>query len=264
MSRRLGCSLNVSYYFGAAPLVEALDGAVAAGFRTIELLDPFRHDPGALEAALEERRLHVDLFNLPMGDFEAGERGFAADPGRREEFRAGVERAVEMAERLRPSKVNALAGNRSADETESAQLDCLVEQLAWAADRLGAVDVRVNTELLNPIETPSFLLTSMDVVRHVLDQLDGRVGFQLDVYHLARSGYDPVAVIEESADVTGHVQIADAPERTEPGSGEVDFASVVTAVTASGYDGLIGCEYRPRRGGRPGFAWMEPLGLARA
>ena len=262
--REMRCSLNVTFHYWGRPLEEALDGAVAAGFRTIELLDPYALELDELERALARRGLGVDVFNLPMGDFYAGERGFAGDPRRRTEFRDGVERAVRLADRLGVRKVNALSGTAVEGQLEATQLDCLIDQLGWAASRLAQSGVRVSTELLNPIETPGFLLSSLDRVTATLAQLDGRVGFQMDVYHLRRAGYELVPSIEALASRTIHYQLADAPLRTEPGSGDIDFPSVLEAITATGYDGLVGCEYRPSQPDLDAFAWMERWGVAKA
>jgi len=258
------CSLNVTFHFWEQPLEQALDGAVAAGFRTIELLDPYSLGIDELEGQLHRRGLSVDVINLPMGDFYAGDRGYAGDPRRRTEFRAGVVRAAEVAERLAVRKVNALTGTRVSGEQEAAQRRCLVDQLGWAAERLGQHGVRVTMELLNSIDTPGYLLDSLDHVEAALADLDGRVGFQLDLYHLRRAGYELLPTIESMAPVTWHYQIADAPDRTEPGSGEIDFEAVLGAIDATGYDGLVGCEFRPSRPDVDAFAWMDALGAEKA
>jgi hydroxypyruvate isomerase len=132
MSRALRCSLNITFHFWGQPILQAMDGAVAAGFSAIELLDPYAIDLDDLEEALNQRGLSVDVINLPMGDFYAGERGFAGDPRRREEFRIGVEQAARVADRLGVAKVNALTGTRLPDESEATQRACLADQLGWA------------------------------------------------------------------------------------------------------------------------------------
>lgn len=264
MAEPLRCSLNISFHFPGAPLLEALDGAAAAGFHTIELLDPFSTDLDDLERELERRGLRLDLFNLPMGDFAAGDRGIAADPERREEFRRGVEQAVALAERLGPTKANGLPGRRIAAIPESAQLALAVEQLGWAADRLADVGVRVNTELLNPVDGPGMLLRDLAMTEQLVDALDGRVGLLLDIYHLQRTHGELLPTIERTAGITGHIQIADAPGRTEPGSGEINYGNVLAAVAATGYAGLIGCEYRPSGPDIDPFAWMAEVDAVKA
>lgn len=258
------CSLNVSFHFPGTPLEASLDGALAAGFHTVELLDPYAVELDDLERAVRGRGMRVDLFNLPMGDFAAGERGIAGDPDRREEFRRGVDQAISIAERVGATKVNGLAGRRLGDHSEATQMACCIEQLGWAADRLASAGVAVNTELLNPVESPGLLLPDLDRVRGVIAALDGRVGLQLDVYHLQRTQGELLPTIRACADITGHIQIADAPDRTEPGSGEINFVTVLAAIAATGYHGLVACEYRPSRPGVDAFEWMDRLGVAKA
>lgn len=256
----LSCSLNVTFHYWGRPLMESLDRAAAAGFRTIELLDPFAVDLDDLARALDRRGLSVDVFNLPMGDFYAGERGFAGDPGRRTEFVAGVEHAARIAERLGTRKINAHSGCRVEGESRSTQMACLVERLAWAAEHLDGGGVRVNTELLNPLETPGYLLSSLEAVCSTIAALEGRVGLQLDIYHLQRTHGDLIGTIRTTAGITGHYQVADTPHRTEPGSGEIDFAGVLDEIAATGYRGFVGCEYQPSSPTVDAFAWMADLG----
>ena len=213
------CSANVHFLFGGRPLADQLRAAAEAGFHTVELADPYQLPLDDLADLLTELELQVDLFNLPFGNMAAGDRGYAGDPSRRERFRSDVEGSLALAERLGARKVNALAGVLVARETEAAQLDCLRENLGWAAERFAATGTRVIKELLNPVETPGFLLSSLDVVRGVLDPLAGAAGFQLDVYHLQRTRGEVIPAIRAMADLTAHVQIADAPWRTEPGTG---------------------------------------------
>lgn len=257
------CSANVHFLFGGRPLPDQLRAAADAGFHTVELADPYQLPLDDLAALLGDLGLQVDLFNLPFGNMAAGDRGYAGDPARQERFQQDVERSLGLAERLGARKVNALAGVRMAGETETAQLDCLRENLLYAAERFAATGTRVITELLNPVETPGFLLSSLDVVRGVLDPLAGAAGFQLDVYHLQRTRGELIPAIRSMADLTGHVQIADAPWRTEPGTGELNIPNLLAEIVAAGYDGPIGLEYRPSGRGDP-FAWMSAAGAVRS
>ncbi|MFN8621296.1 MAG: TIM barrel protein [Chloroflexota bacterium] len=257
------CTANVQFLFPGRPLAESIAAAVDAGFRTIEITDPFSMDEDELVGLIERHGLTVDLFNLPFGVLAAGDRGWAGMPSRSADFRAGVERSIRFAERLRVPKVNALTGRREAGETEEAQLDCLRENLAWAADRLAGAGTRVCTELLNPVETPGYLLSSLAVVRSVLEPLGGRVAFQFDVYHLQRTRGELIPAAAEMADLTGHVQVADAPGRNEPGTGEINVPNVLAALAANGYDGPVGLEYRPSGRTPDPFAWVEAAGYAR-
>lgn len=253
------CSANVHFLFGGRPLGDQLRAAAEAGFRTVELTDPYQLPLAELGGLVDELGLEVDLFNLPFGDMAAGDRGYAGDPARQARFRSDVERSIELAGRLRARKVNALAGVRVAGSSEADQLACLRDNLAFAAERFAATGTRVVTELLNPVETPGFLLASLAHVREVLEPLGGAAGFQLDVYHLQRTRGEVILAIRAMAGLTWHVQIADAPWRTEPGTGELNIPNLLAEVVAAGYTGPIGLEYRPSGRGDP-FAWMPAAG----
>jgi len=264
MAEPLRCSLNVTFHFPGVPLLDALDGAARAGFHTIELLDPYSPELDDLERELKRRGLRLDLFNLPMGDFAAGDRGIAADPERRDEFRRGTERAVVIAARLGATKVNGLVGRRIDTIPESSQLALAAEQLGWAAERLESLGVSVVTEMLNPVESPGLLLRDLATTRWLVEQLEGRVGLLLDLYHLQRTHGELIRTIEATSAITRHVQIADAPGRSEPGSGEIAYGNVLAALAGSGYAGIIGCEYRPSGPDVDPFAWMDQMGAVKA
>ena len=257
------CSANVHFLFGGRPLADQLRAAAEAGFRPVELTDPYQLPLAELAGLVAGLGLSVDLFNLPFGDMAAGDRGYAGDPARRDRFRADVERSVELAGRLGARKVNALAGVRVPGASEADQLACLGDNLAFAAERFAAAGTRVVTELLNPVETPGFLLSSIAHARDVLEPLAGAAGFQLDVYHLQRTRDELIPAIRAMADLTGHVQIADAPWRTEPGTGELNIPNLLAEIVAAGYDGPFGLEYKPSGRGDP-FAWMAAAGAVKA
>ena len=179
-------------------------------------------------------------------------------------FLGDLDQAVRVIELIGARKVNALAGRRRPGMDEATQLDCLVDNLARAADRFQPLGVQVVTEMLNPRDVPGFLIASVDIARHVLSRLEGRVLLQLDVYHLQRAQGELLRTIAELAPSTGHIQIADAPDRTEPGTGEINFRNVLAGIAATGYAGFIGLEYRPTPGCVDAFAWVEEYGLVRA
>lgn len=260
---QIRCSANVAFLFPDRPLAGALEAAAEAGFHTVELLDPFGTSPRDLASSLERAGLKVDLMNLPMGDFAAGERGFAGDPRRRAEFREAVRQAESVAERVAPAKVNVLAGRAVPGISRMEQLACLRESLDYVESRFRPGGIQVVTEMLNPVESPGFLLSDIDTVARLLDALGGRVGFQLDVYHLQRAGGELIPTIQSLARHTRHVQIADAPGRSEPGTGEINIPNVLRAIHDAGYQGLVGLEYRPTGTTDP-FAWMAAAGCVRA
>lgn len=256
----LECSANLGFLFGEVPFMERFARAAEAGFHAVEYMFPYDYEPGALRAELARHGLAQDLFNLPAGDFGAGERGLAVSSERREEFRRGVETALAYAAALGCEKLNCLVGLRSDATPFESQYACLVDNLAWATGRIGGEGASLLVELLNPRETPNYFLDRTSLVRRLLDDIsDPAFKFQLDVYHLQRTEGDLIATIRTLGSEIGHVQIADAPDRHEPGTGEINYANVLAALRETGYTGRIGLEYRPTGRTEDSFAWIGEL-----
>ena len=260
-------SANLSFLFGErATIVERIDAAAACGFAGVEYMFPYVEDVGALRAALRANRLEQVLFNLPAGDFAAGERGIAVDPSRRAEFARGVGDAVRIAGDLRCRRINCLVGKRLADVDEATQRATLVANLRHAAAALDAAGVRLVIEPLNRLETPGFFIGTTAEALALIDEVaHPNLALQYDCYHAQRVEGNLIATIRAHAATRfGHVQIADSPDRREPGTGEIAYERVLAALDASGYDGWVGLEYKPLAGTEDGLAWIERLGFARA
>jgi hydroxypyruvate isomerase len=260
IAHRIPCVANVSFLFPRLNLLESLEAAAAHGFHRVELLDPFALAAPELERNLDRLGLRVELMNLPFGDFATGERGIAGNPNRQAEFLDGLAATAELAERIRPTKVNVLAGVALEGTSRIRQMDVLRANLGRTVDRLEPLGVMVVTELLNERDTPGFLLGDLERIREILDRLEGRVRFQLDVYHLDRAGEAVISSIQVMARAIGHVQIADSPGRTEPGSGKLDMPKILDAISVAEYPGPIGLEYGPSRPDADLFGWMAEMG----
>ena len=254
-------SANLGFLFADAPFLDRFGRASRAGFEVVEYMFPYDYAAAEVARELERHGLRQDLFNLPAGDFAAGERGVAVDPRRRAEFREGVERALEYAARLDCQKLNCLVGRSIDDIAWDDQYACLVENLAWACERLESTGIVLHVELLNSVETPGFFLDSLSAVRRLLGDVPA-LRFQADVYHLQRTGGAIGPVLRQFADRIGHVQIADAPGRHEPGTGEIDFPLVFSVLDQISYGGYVGLEYEPSTPSTEGsLGWAAGYGL---
>lgn len=257
-------SANLGFLWSELSFPDRFAAAAAAGFDAVEYMFPYALDPDELAGQLRRHGLRQDLFNLPAGDFDAGERGIANDPSRRGEFAEGVERALRYAEALDCRKLNCLVGVRLPAVPWQEQLECVSENLAHAVERLGTEGRTLHVELLNPTETPGFFIDSIAVLTQILDAVEPpSLRFQCDLYHLQRTSGDLVETIAAFADRTGHYQIADAPGRHEPGTGEIAYPFVLDAIDRSGYEGFVGLEYRPSGATDDSFGWIERYGYTR-
>jgi len=249
---------NLSMLFTEYPFGERFDRAAAAGFRAVEFLFPYDEDVPAIAAALKRNGLEQILFNLPVGDFAAGERGLAADPARVGEFRDGLARALEIAAALDCRRLNCLVGRANPDLPRETQLATAAENLVYAAEEAVAAGVRLLVEPLNPFDAPGFLLpTTFDALALIDRAGHPNLVLQFDVYHCQRAEGNVTHRLREVIDRVGHVQIADSPDRHQPGTGEINFAYVLAALDATDYDGWVSLEYKPLGGTEASLSWMR-------
>jgi hydroxypyruvate isomerase len=248
--------------FTEYPFAERFDRAAAAGFRAVEFLFPYDEDVAAIRQALSRNGLEQVLFNLPAGDFAAGDRGLANDPARVQLFRDGVSRALEIAAPLACTRLNCLAGLRRTDVPVDAQLDTLADNLAYAAEQAAGAGVRQLVEPLNRYDAPGFMLGTTDEVVAMLDRVGHpNLYLQFDVYHCQRVEGNLVETFRRHQPRIGHVQIADSPTRGQPGTGEIHYPFVFRTLDELAYDGWVSLEYRPQGGTESSLSWLRDWGL---
>ena len=237
---------NLSTLFTEVPFLDRFARAKAAGFERVEFQYPYDAPAAEVARAATDAGLGVELFNLPPGDFAAGERGFANDPRRRTEFEAGIDRALDYAAALDVKKLNCPLGFRRDDVPDDEQWATVRANLASAAERLASAGVRLLIEPLNPIDMPGILLSSPSITFDLVAAVGHpNLSVQYDVYHAQRTEGNVSDTICRRVGEIGHIQIADSPGRGEPGTGELNWPYVFEQVDSSGYDGWVGVEYFP-------------------
>lgn len=251
---------NLTLLFNEVPFLERFERAARAGFKGVEYLFPYAWDKRELRARLDRWDLVQVLHNMPPGDWDAGERGIACHPDRVEEFRQGVDLAIDYATALGCRQLNCLAGLRPEGFDEAEIRATLVENLRYAAARLERHGIRLLVEAINSrIDMPGFYLDStakaVDLIREVGSD---NLGYQYDVYHMQIMEGDLGRTLERHLGLIGHVQIADNPGRHEPGTGEINFDFLFRHLDRIGYQGWVSCEYRPRAETEAGLSWLAP------
>ncbi len=251
---------NLTMLFTEHPFLERFAAAADAGFDAVEFLFPYEHSAAEVRGAVRDANLEVVLFNLPAGDWAAGERGLAALPDRVQEFHAGVERALEYAAELECPRLNCLAGLSADGGDPAAQWGTLVENVRHAGERLAAAGRTLVVEPVNDKDVAGFFLpTTTDAIR-LLDEVgDARVRLQFDFYHVQRMEGDVTARLRALLDRIDHVQIADNPGRHQPGTGELNFGFLFAELDRLGYPGLVGLEYVPEPDTLSSLGWRERL-----
>jgi len=248
---------NLSMMFNEVPFPQRFAAAAAAGFKAVEFLFPYDHTPQEVAQWLRESQLENALFNMPPGDWAAGERGIAALPGREDEFRAGVARAIEYAQALGTKRLHMMAGLIPPGADRERHRATYLANLGHAARECGLRGINVLLEPINGRDMPGyFLQTQADA--HALREECGEpnVKVQMDFYHAQIMEGDLATKLKRYFDNVGHVQIASVPARNEPDDGEVNYPYLFRLLDELGYDGWIGCEYRPRGRTEDGLGWL--------
>jgi hydroxypyruvate isomerase len=252
---------NLSMLFTDVPFLDRFELAVRAGFRAVEFLFPYDHEPQEIRARLERHGLQLVLHNLPAGDWAAGERGIACHPARVEEFREGVARAVRYAKALGVRQLNCLCGKAPAGVGGGELRATLVGNLRYAADRLEEQGLRLLVEPINTFDIPGFVVSTTDDALALIDDAGSRnIYLQYDIYHAQRMEGEIANRLARHLPRIAHVQIADNPGRGEPGTGEINYAFLFRHLDRIGYDGWVGCEYKPTTATtEESFLWLAAM-----
>lgn len=255
---------NLTFLWADRPFMARFDAAARAGFGAVEYMFPYAEDIKAIAGELRRLRLRQVLFNLPAGDWAAGDRGLAVDPARRREFRDGVRLAVDVARRLACPRVNCLVGKQLESVPLKEQWTCLVDNVKGAAAACEQVGIVLLVEAVNTFDIPGFFLRTSSEAFQLQDAVRApNLKVQFDVYHAQRMEGNLTHTLTRNIGRIGHVQIADAPDRNQPGTGEINFAYLFRALDRTDYGGEVGLEYKPSAATDESFGWIEAMGYAR-
>jgi hydroxypyruvate isomerase len=249
--------LNISFLLKEVPFLERFERAASLGFGAVEF--PWSGDENLAAIAEQVRAtgVKVVLMNFDAGNMVDGERGFLNDASKKEWIHARVPKAIEFAAQIGCPQLNALVGNVIAGESREAQMDLVRENLTWVADYAAIAGLGVVVEALNSFENPRYLLTTTRETLKLLAEV-GRpnLKYQYDMYHMQRMEGNVIATLREHVGQIGHIQIADSPDRHEPGTGEIHFPHVLTVLDTLGYEGYVGLEYNPTASSEESFVWL--------
>jgi hydroxypyruvate isomerase len=251
---------NLTMLFTELPFMQRFAAARDAGFDAVEYLFPYAHPKEELAAALREHSLKQVLHNLPAGHWESGERGIACHPDRVTEFRDGVALAIGYARELACPQVNCLAGKLPAGVDPGHAHATLVGNLGYAARALQSAGIRLLIEPVNSFDIPDFFVTRTAQALAIMDEVGSdNLFLQYDLYHAQRMEGELGATLRKHLHRIAHLQLADNPGRNEPGTGEINYAWLFRHIDSLGYQGYVGCEYKPKTTTTRGLAWRTAL-----
>ncbi len=247
---------NLSFLFTEVPFLDRFEAAAKAGFKAVESTNVYEAPANEIAARLKANGLTMALLNTPAGNAEAGERGLAALPGRERDFDAAIASALRYAEATGCRRIHVLAGVVH----HGARRATFVANLRRAAKTAAGVDLLI--EPINRRDIPGYFVNKTHEARSVIHEVGAvNVGLQFDLYHRQVEEGDVATAMAEFAPLIRHYQVASPPDRGEPDGGEMNYRWLFEQIDAGGFDGWVGCEYRPRRGTVEGLAWTKACGV---
>ena len=248
---------NLTMLYTEVPFLDRFERAAESGFDAVEFLFPYPFAAADIKSRLDANGLKLVLHNLPAGDWDGGERGIACLPGREDEFRRGVAKAIEYATALGAPRLNCLAGKAPAGVADDALRGTFVANLRYAAGELKAAGIRLLMEPINNYDIPGFYLQRTAHALAVIDEVGSDNLFvQFDIYHAQRTEGELAATLAKHLARIDHVQLADNPGRNEPGTGEINYDFLFAHLDRIGYQGHVGCEYKPATTTEAGLGWL--------
>ncbi len=258
---------NLSMLYNEHAFLDRFAAAAADGFQAVEFLFPYAFDVRELQHRLRDHGLQQVLFNAPPGDWDGGERGLACLPGREAEFRAGIHQALEYAQALDCPRIHVMAGIAPGGSDPAALQATYRANIAWAAEQAQGAGCTVLIEPINTRDMPGYFLNYQDAAHALVQDLGSpKLQVQFDLYHCQIMEGDLASKLRQYLPTgrVGHLQIAGVPQRHEPNVGEVNYAYLFEVIdelsVQCGWDGWVGCEYRPALGAvagatSAGLAW---------
>ncbi len=251
---------NLTMMYNEVEFLDRFALAARDGFLGVEFLFPYNFIVSEISSRLTDNSLEQVLFNTPPGDWAAGERGIASLPGREEEFKYSIEWALKYAQALRNTRLHVMAGVIPDGRDKARHLDVYLRNLDYAARQAAYHGITILIEPINTRDMPGYFLNRQDEAHAICREVGAHnLKVQLDLYHCQIVEGDVSMKLQRDIAGIGHMQIAGVPERHEPDTGEINYPYLFRLIDQLGYDGWIGCEYRPRAGTSDGLGWFKSL-----
>jgi hydroxypyruvate isomerase len=248
---------NLTLLFNEVPFLDRFEAAAKAGFTAVEFLFPYAQPAEEIGKRLRANGLTQALFNLPPGDWDAGEKGFAALPERFDDLKQSLVTALPYAQVTGVKRLHLMAG--LADRSDRRAVEAFYKSVTWAAEFFAPHGIDVVLEPLNARNTPNYFLNDFGFARDLIHELKiPNLKLQFDIYHCQILHGDVTMRLREMMPIVGHVQIASIPSRHEPDGEELNYPFLFDELDRLGYEGFVGCEYNPRGETTDGLAWFRP------
>ena len=251
-------SANLGFLFTELPFLDRFDAAARAGFKAVEFPSPYDHAAEDVARAAREASVDVVLINLPVGDENQGDVGLTGVPGREADYADGLETALDYAAVLDCPRLHTMAGIVPDGLRDDDCMSVFAENLTKACAVAGEQGRDVMIEPINRVDVPGYILSYQDQARRLIETVRApNLKLQFDVYHCQIMQGDLARTFKRLMPLIGHVQISDNPGRHEPGTGEINYRYLIPEMDRLGYDGWVGCEYKPKANTEDSLGWMS-------
>ncbi|SCB61956.1 hydroxypyruvate isomerase [Rhizobium aethiopicum] len=248
---------NLTMMFNEWAFLDRFDAAADAGFAAVEYLFPYEASPEAIAERLARNNLQQALFNLPPGDWAAGERGIAAVPGRFDALKADVDKALDYAAATGVGRLHLMAGIADRHDDSYSRYR---RSVTYTAERLAEKGIDLLLEPINGRNMPGYFLNDFNAAERLIAECGlPNLKLQFDIYHRQIIHGDVVMALRRLLPITGHIQVASVPSRNEPDGEELNYPYLFGEIDHLGYGGFIGCEYIPRSHTLDGLGWFKPF-----
>lgn len=249
---------NLSFLYQEIPFLDRFEAAASDGFKGVEYLFPYEFEAAEIKKRLDDNGLTQALFNVAAGDFNNGERGLSSLTGREAEFLASLDQAIEYATELGCTRLHVMAGLRDTTVAEETQLAVYRNNLRKAAAVCEKSGITALIEPINTRDMPGYFLSNASMAAALIEEINHpNLRLQFDIYHVQRTDGDIIRQYQKLAPIIRHIQIANPPNRFEPDNGEINYPYIFDLLAAEGYDGWIGCEYKPSSSTRETLGWAR-------
>ena len=247
---------NLTMMFNEVPFLDRFEAASKAGFSAVEFLFPYAFSAEEIGKRLHANGLTQALLNLPPGNWDAGEKGFAALPERFSDLKQSLDTALPYVQATGVKRVHLMAGLANRDDSKA--VEAFYKSVAWASEFFAPHGLDVVIEPINPRNVPGYFLNDFGFARDLIRELNiANLKLQFDIYHCQIIHGDVTMRLREMMPIIGHIQIASIPSRNEPDGEELNYPFLFGELDRLGYRGFVGCEYNPRGKTTDGLGWFK-------
>ena len=233
---------NMESWWTDLPFMDRFKAASRAGFSAVEFWDYQDKKRNVNQIA----KLCEDL-NLNIIQFTAWQSPSLALTNNHKNFKDAIKRAIETAFVLDAPMFTVVGHQISSKHSQEESLQNFSKALTSVRDMLEKSGKMMIIEPFNPVDHQGhFLNGSKDTVSICRSINSPNIKINWDLYHMQLTEGNLIDELRSGIDQVGYIQIADAPGRNQPGTGELNYNFILDEIKKMKYNGYIGLECWPQ------------------